>query len=136
MQFWALIVDSFRHTRDRKIFWVMIGISLLIATAMSLISFDEKGITIFFRWHYEAPQALLILSRMGKLDDPRTEDAIELVAGAQRDDGRWNKGPSWWRKPGSPGANVEAVDWGGRGPSEMVTLNSLRILAAAGRLSL
>jgi hypothetical protein len=87
-------------------------------------------------WHYEAPQALLILSRMDKLDDPRTEDAIELVLDAQRDDGRWNKGPSWWRKPGSPGANVEVVDWGGRGPSEMVTLNSLRILNAAGLLGL
>ena len=73
---------------------------------------------------------------MDKLDDPRTEDAIELVLDAQRDDGRWNKGPSWWRKPGSAGANVEVVDWGGRGPSEMVTLNSLRILKAAGLLSL
>jgi ABC-type transport system involved in multi-copper enzyme maturation permease subunit len=56
MQFWALIVDSFRHTRDRKIFWVMIGISVLIAVAMSLISFDEKGISLLFRWHFEAPQ--------------------------------------------------------------------------------
>ena len=87
-------------------------------------------------WHYESPQALLILSRMGKLDDPRTDEAIELVLDAQREDGRWNKGPSWWRKPGSTGANVEVVDWGGRGPSEMITLNSLRILDAAGRLRL
>ena len=54
--------------------------------------------------------------------------------GLQRDDGWWNKGPSWWRKPGSPGSNVEVVEWGGRGPSEMTTLNALRILRAAGLL--
>jgi hypothetical protein len=57
-------------------------------------------------WHYEVPQALPILSRMNKLDDPRA---------------------------GSPGSNVEVVDWGGRGPSEMNTLNALRILKAVGR---
>ena len=85
-------------------------------------------------WHYEVPQALLILSRAGKVDDPRTADALDILVGLQRADGCWHKGPSWWRKPGSPGSNVEVVDWGGRGPSEMTTLNALRILKAAGRL--
>jgi hypothetical protein len=85
-------------------------------------------------WHYEVPQALLILSRMDKLDDPRAADALDLVESLQRSDGTWHKGPAWWRKPGSPGSNVEVVDWGGRGPSEMTTLNALRILRAAGRL--
>ena len=84
-------------------------------------------------WHYEVPQALLILSRMDKLDDPRASDALDLLEGLQRSDGTWHKGPSWWKKPGSPGSNVEAVDWGGRGPHEMNTLNALRILKAAGR---
>ena len=85
-------------------------------------------------WHYEVPQALLILSRTGKLDDPRTADGLDILLDLQRADGCWHKGPSWWRKPGSPGSNVEVVDWGGRGPSEMTTLNALRILRAAGRL--
>jgi hypothetical protein len=84
-------------------------------------------------WHYEVPQALLILSRMDKLDDPRASDALDLLEGLRRADGTWHKGPSWWRKPGSTGSNVEVVDWGGRGPSEMNTLNALRILKAAGR---
>jgi hypothetical protein len=44
------------------------------------------------------------------------------------------KGSSWWRKLDSLRSNVEVVDWGGRGPSEMTTLNALRILKAAGRL--
>lgn len=83
---------------------------------------------------YEVPQALLILPRMDKLGDSRAADGLDLLEGLQRPDGTWHKGPSWWRKPGSPGSNVEAVDWGGRGPSEMTTLNALRILEAAGRL--
>ncbi len=85
-------------------------------------------------WHYEVPQALLILSRMGKLDDPRAAEGLDLLEGLRRADGLWHKGPAWWRKPGSSGSNVEVVDWGGRGPSEMSTLNALRILRAAGRL--
>ena len=80
------------------------------------------------------PQALLILSRTGKLDDPRAADGLDIFLGLQSDDGCWQKGPSWWRKPGSPGSNVEVVDWGGRGPSEMTTLNALSILRAVGRL--
>ena len=72
--------------------------------------------------------------RMDKLDDPRAAEGLDLLEGLRCADGTWHKGPSWWRKPGSPGSNVEAVDWGGRGPSEMTTLNALRILKAAGRL--
>ena len=61
---------------------------------------------------------------------------LALLVGLQRADGCWHKGPSWWRKPGSPGSNVEVVDWGRRGPSEMITLNALRVLGAAGRLTI
>jgi hypothetical protein len=85
-------------------------------------------------WHYEVPHALLILSRMGRVDDPRAADGLDLLAGLQRDDGLWHKGPAWWRPPGSSGSNVEVVDWGRRGPSEMTTLNALCVLKAAGRL--
>ena len=48
MQFWALIVDSFRESRDRKIFWVMLGLSLLIAAAMSCISFEQGRVNFLF----------------------------------------------------------------------------------------
>jgi hypothetical protein len=84
-------------------------------------------------WHYDVPQALLILARAGHVGDPRAEEALDLLAGLRRPDGRWQAGGRWWRPPGSAGANVEVVDWG-RGPSPMLTLNALRILRAAGRL--
>ena len=79
------------------------------------------------------PQALLILARAGYVRDRRAEEALDLLVGLRRPDGRWQAGGRWWRPPGSAGANVEVVDWG-RGPSPMLTLNALRILRAAGRL--
>jgi hypothetical protein len=77
-------------------------------------------------WHYDAAQALLVLSRMGLHRDPRADEARELLAARQRN-GRWSARRTWWRPPGSKGSNVEAVDWGDRA-SEMVTLNALREL--------
>jgi hypothetical protein len=86
-------------------------------------------------WHYDVPQALLVLSRLGKLNDPRAAEALDLLAGLQHEDGRWHTRVNWWRPPGRSGSNVEVVDWGGHGPSQMVTLNALRILHAARRLA-
>jgi hypothetical protein len=86
-------------------------------------------------WHYEVPQALLILSRMGLLRDERARGGLDALVAQRRDDGTWRSGRTWWRKPGSPGSNVEVVDWG-RAPYPMVTLNALRILRSAGRLAL
>jgi hypothetical protein len=81
-------------------------------------------------WHYDFLQALLVLSRMGLVADPRAQDAVELLEERRLPDGRWRPGARWWKPPGSKGSNVEVVDWG-RGPSEMLTLNALRVLAAA-----
>ena len=82
-------------------------------------------------WHYDVLQALVVLARMGLAGDPRAADGIELVEERRRSDGRWQAGGRWWKPPGSTGSNVEVVDWGG-GPSEMITLNALRVIAAAG----
>jgi hypothetical protein len=78
-------------------------------------------------WHYDVPQALLVLSRMGKASDPRAAEAVDLLVAARRDDGLWPARAPWWRKPGSAGSNVEVVDWG-HAATAMVTLNALRIL--------
>lgn len=84
-------------------------------------------------WHYDVLQALLILARLGRATDPRTDDAFEVLLSRRLPDGRWRPGRSWWNPPGSTRA-VEAVDWGRTGPNEMLTLNALRALRAAGRL--
>jgi len=86
-------------------------------------------------WHYDVPQALLVLSRLGRVRDPRAREALDLLVGLQRDDGRWHAGKRWWRAVGGDGTGVEAVDWGRRGPSDMITLNALRVLRSAGRVA-
>ncbi|MFQ5502656.1 MAG: ABC transporter permease [Phycisphaerae bacterium] len=48
LQLRALITDCFREALDRKLFWVMAGISILIAAAMACLSFDAKGINLLF----------------------------------------------------------------------------------------
>jgi len=48
MQIWALIVDSFRESLDRKIFWVMLLISLAVAGAMFCIGFEPHQISLLF----------------------------------------------------------------------------------------
>lgn len=48
MQFWALVYDSFRESVDRKIFWVMLFISLAVAGAMFCIGFEPDKVSILF----------------------------------------------------------------------------------------
>jgi hypothetical protein len=85
-------------------------------------------------WHYDILQALLILSRMGMAKDPRTHDALDEVERRRRPDGRWSADWQWWNL--DEGHKItEVVDWGRSGqPNEMLTLNALRVLRAAGRL--
>ena len=92
-------------------------------------------------WHYDILQALTILHRAGKLEDPRTSDALDLVESKRGKDGRWKpQGYYWSLKRKSQAkvkvSNVEVVDWGRNGPNEMLTLNALRVLKSAGRLEL
>ncbi len=84
-------------------------------------------------WHYEILQALVVLSRMGKVCDPRATEALDETERGRLPDGRWQPG-GWWWKPGAGSVTPEVVDWGCEGPNEMITLNALRVLRAAGRL--
>jgi hypothetical protein len=84
-------------------------------------------------WHYEILQALVVLSRMGKVRDERADEAIHEIERGRLPDGRWQAG-GWWWKPGGGSVTPEVVDWGREGPNEMVTLNALRVLDAADRL--
>ncbi len=54
MQFWALLVDSFRESRDRKIFWVMLILSVVGAGAMACVAFEPGKINLLFgMWEYD-----------------------------------------------------------------------------------
>ena len=94
----------------------------------------ESFVTLHYPpfWHYDFLQALVVLERMGVAGDPRAADGLDLLEERRLADGRWRPGGRWWKPPGKPGSNVEVVDWGS-GPSELITLNALRVLRGAGR---
>lgn len=93
-------------------------------------------------WHYDVLQALRILHLAGRLGDPRTREALDIIESKRLSDGRWRPGGYYWSPMGRVrvmgkkriGSNLEVVDWGRNGPNEMITLNALRVLKAAGRL--
>jgi hypothetical protein len=83
-------------------------------------------------WHYDILQALVVLSRLGLVKDARATDALDELEQQRQPDGRWTVRAQWW-KPAGGTSMQEVVDWGRSGPNEMVTLNALRVLRAAGR---
>jgi hypothetical protein len=94
-------------------------------------------------WHCDILQELTILSRAGKLDDPRTKEALDIVEKKRGPDGQWQPDDYYWSikrtsssKTKLNVSNVEVVDWGRKGPNKMITLNALRTLKAAGRARL
>lgn len=79
-------------------------------------------------WHFDVLQALLVLTRSGHGQDPRTRRARKLLAERRRSDGTWRAARRWWRPPDAGGGTgaAEAVDWGDAA-HQMVTLNALRV---------
>jgi hypothetical protein len=85
-------------------------------------------------WHYGILPALILLTRLGKVRDPRAADALDELEKRRLSDGRWASQGQWWKPTGSS-VTPEVVDWGGSGrPNPMLTFHALRILQAAGRL--
>lgn len=84
-------------------------------------------------WHYDALVGLVTLDRSVGLGDPRTSDALDLVESRRHEDGTWRPEGKWWKRPGSKGSNVEAVDWGGTA-HELLTARAREMLTAAKRL--
>jgi hypothetical protein len=89
-------------------------------------------------WHYDILQALVVLSRAGKLGDQRTRDALDMIESKRGHDGSWRPEAYYWalqRKPTKVRTSgLDVADWGRKGPNEFITLNALRVLKAAGRL--
>ena len=85
-------------------------------------------------WHYDILQALRILAPLGKLKDPRVEEALDIVEDKRKADGLWWPEGYYWWPPGTKKSNVEVVNWGRGAPNEMITLNALRVLKLAGRI--
>lgn len=85
-------------------------------------------------WHYDVLQALRIMAPLDKLSDLRAQEALDVVESKQQPDGTWHVEGRYWLPLGRRGSYAEVVDWGRRGPNEMITLNALRVLKAAHRI--
>jgi len=83
-------------------------------------------------WHYDLLAGLRTLEAAGALGDPRAGRALDLLEEKRGDDGTWRVEGRWWKRPGSKGSNVEAVEWGGAA-NELLTEQATRVLRAAGR---
>lgn len=64
MQFWAVLQDTFRESLDRKIFWVIVGLSVLVALSMFCVEFQPTQVSVLFgKWTFEtvdyAPQTVI-----------------------------------------------------------------------------
>ena len=93
--------------------------------------------------HGDILQELTILSRAGKLDDPRTKEALDIVEKKRGPDGLWHADDYYWSVRRTPLtkskvllSNVEVVDWGRKRPNKMITLNALRTPKDSGQLKL
>jgi hypothetical protein len=86
-------------------------------------------------WHYDVLAALIFLTSNRSVTDSRADPALDLLERKRRPDGLWAADRQWWVPKGHRFEHqVEVVDWGVAGvPSEMITLNALRILRAARR---
>lgn len=66
MQFWAMVVDSLRESMDRKIFWVMAAITVLVTLAMLSIGFESDRVTFVFGFWEVATDSFSPVSDLGK----------------------------------------------------------------------
>jgi hypothetical protein len=85
-------------------------------------------------WHYDVLVGLRTLARsVGGLTDARVTDALDSLQSKRLPDGTWHCEGKWWKRPGSKGSNVEAVDWADAA-DDFLTAQVLDVLATAGRL--
>jgi hypothetical protein len=84
-------------------------------------------------WHYGMLAALGVVGLLGRLSDPRTDEALHLLEQKRLPDGRWPVEGTYWRRVGGAETSSEVVNWARRGPDEMITLQALRVLRLAER---
>lgn len=90
-------------------------------------------------YHYDILAGLRGMTELGRIRDPRCQEALDLLESKRLPDGGWPAEAKFYRfSPGQFAAGSEFVDWGGTGPRRMnpwVTVEALSVLTAAGRFT-
>ena len=89
-------------------------------------------------WHYDFLGGLKGMTQVGRIADPRCEDALDLLEGRRLPDGGWPAEKRYYTvSPKAMVTNADYVNWGGTSQKRMnqwVTVDALAVLRAAGRL--
>ena len=91
-------------------------------------------------WHYDILGGLTAMARLGKIREPRCEEALDLLEAKRLPGGGCPAERRYYKvRPTTFEASADYVDWGetgSRGMNEWVTVDALAVLQAAGRLEL
>jgi len=89
-------------------------------------------------WHYDILFGLKVMQEAGFLDDPRCKAALDLLESKRLPDGGFPAEEKYYRATEKHVSGRSQVNWGRtskRNFNPFVTLDALRVLHAAGRLS-
>jgi hypothetical protein len=90
-------------------------------------------------WHYDILIGLKVMAGAGLIDDPRCEEALDLLEAKRLPDGGWRAEGKHYRVVDEPANGGSMVGWGfvsrKKVMNPFVTLDALTVLRAAGRLT-
>ncbi len=89
-------------------------------------------------WHYDILTALTAMHEIGRLDDSRCAEALDLLESKRLPDGGFAADVKYYRVTQRETTGVSPVDWGPVGNTKMnefVTVRALGVLHHAGRIS-
>jgi hypothetical protein len=88
-------------------------------------------------WRYDILFALKVMAEAGFIEDPRCEEALDLLQSKELPGGGWPAEERFYTSAKPPASGADLVSWGGvskRRPNEWVTADALFVLRGAGRL--
>ena len=89
-------------------------------------------------WRYDILGGLKVMAETGHLGDPRCQDALDLLASMQIEDGGWPAQAKFYTARSQLKLGSDFVNWGGtsqRKSNDWVTADALSVLAQAGMLA-
>ncbi len=89
-------------------------------------------------WHYDILVGLMVMNEIGKLNDPRCKDALDMLESMRLPDGGFAANIKYYRVTNRETSGVSPVDWGPvskKKMNEFVTVKALAVLKQAGRLN-
>ncbi|MFX1514168.1 MAG: hypothetical protein ACFFCQ_16445 [Promethearchaeota archaeon] len=100
---------------------------------------DQNWIKLHYPpyWHYDILIGLKVLTEVGKIKDPRCNDALDLLESKKLPDGGFPADGKYYRTSGK--YNFSPVNWGGTSKRELnvwVTIDALYVLKEAGRIDI